>query len=64
MCAHKIEKQPVSIYLFPTVFFQAQENKPSLHGQYEEQHFPGGSVAKNPCAMKETWVPPLGQEYP
>ena len=41
-----MEKQLVSIYLFPTAFFQAQENKPSLHGQYEEQYFPGGFVAK------------------
>ena len=26
--------------------------------------FPGDSVVKDPPAMQETWVPPLGQEGP
>ena len=26
--------------------------------------FPGGSVVKNPLAMQETWVGPLGVEDP
>ena len=26
--------------------------------------FPGGSAAKNPLAMQETWVQPLGPEDP
>lgn len=49
---------------FPLAFSRHKRISTSLHGQYEEQYFPGASVARNPCAVKETWVPPLGQEYP